>query len=83
MTENIPEPGTQEWNELLEREARRLQFLDEAKTLNNARGWTPPPKPLSLYEQLDEETPEIDYIFDGLWSGNLQLNAQKKRAKPL
>jgi hypothetical protein len=82
MTEQfIPDPGSLQWKKAVDYEARRLEIFDEAKLLNKSRGWTPPPKPLSLYEQLEEETPEIDYIFDGLWSGNLQLNAQKKAGK--
>jgi len=81
MTQEIPEPGTPQWNEGLEREVRLLQFRDAAKTLHQSSGWTPPPRPTSLADQLNEETPKIDYIFDGMWSGNLQLNAQKKAGK--
>lgn len=77
----IPKSGTPERVKALEYEADRLDFIDEARTLRESRLWTPPPRPLSLYEQLEEEIPEPDYIFDGLWSGNLQLNAQKKAGK--
>ncbi len=82
MTEKeIPKPGSPERSKALEYEADRLSFFDEAKALHQSRLWTPPPIPLSLYEQLEEDLPETDYIFDGLWSGNLQLNAQKKAGK--
>lgn len=58
-----------------------LRVQREAKRRDTAELWTPPPYPLSLYEQLEEAEPDDDYIFNGLWSGNLQLNAQKKAGK--
>jgi len=60
---------------------RTARIRRAVKDFEAGRGWMPPPKPLSLYEQLDEEGPQVDYIFEGLWSGNLQLNAQKKAGK--
>jgi hypothetical protein len=82
MTEQeIPQKGTPEYAKAVAYEADRLDFFDDAKALRESRLWSPPPRPLSLYEQLEEDVPESDYIFDGFWSGNLQLNAQKKAGK--
>ncbi|WP_100523156.1 AAA family ATPase [Mycobacteroides abscessus] len=54
----------------------------DARRLEAAQAWTPPPYPASAYEQLAEEPPEVDWIFKDLWpAGNLQINAQKKAGK--
>ncbi len=54
----------------------------DARRMEAAQAWTPPPYPVSAYEQLAEEPPEVDWIFKDLWpAGNLQINAQKKAGK--
>lgn len=59
-----------------------LRVQREAKSRDAAELWVPPPHPASLYEQLEEEPEEgVDWIFDELWHGNVQINAQKKSGK--
>lgn len=53
----------------------------DAKRLEAAQAWTAPPYPASAYEQLAEQPPEVDWILRDLWSGNGQVNAQKKSGK--
>lgn len=60
---------------------RDLEERDEAHRRYAAQLWVPPSYPKSLYEQLAEGAPAVDYIMDGLWSGVLQVNAQKKSGK--
>ncbi|MFG1933032.1 AAA family ATPase [Mycobacterium sp. NPDC048908] len=53
----------------------------DAKRLEAAQAWTPPAYPVSAYEQLAEQPPEVGWIFRDLWSGIAQVNAQKKSGK--
>lgn len=62
-------------------QVRWYEVRDEAKRRYAAQSWLPPPYPKSLYDQLAEGAPEVDYIMAGLWSGVLQVNAQKKSGK--
>jgi hypothetical protein len=59
-----------------------LRVQREAKRQDAAELWVPPEYPPSLYEQLEEAPDEsVDWIFDELWHGNVQINAQKKSGK--
>lgn len=53
----------------------------DARRLEVAQAWTPPEYPSSAYEQLAEEPAEVDWLFEGLWAGVAQVNAQKKSGK--
>lgn len=53
----------------------------DARRLEAAQAWTPPPYPATAYDQLAEEPPEVDWIIRDLWTGNAQVNAQKKSGK--
>nr|ABP44459.1 hypothetical protein Mflv_1981 [Mycolicibacterium gilvum PYR-GCK] len=53
----------------------------DARRLEAAAFWTPPPYPPSAYDQLTETPPEVDWIVRDLWVGNAQVNAQKKSGK--
>ncbi|MEN3220699.1 AAA family ATPase [Mycolicibacterium porcinum] len=54
----------------------------DARRLEAAQAWSPPPYPASAYEQLAEAAPEVEWIFKDLWpQGVLQVNAQKKAGK--
>lgn len=53
----------------------------DAMRLEAAQTWTAPPAPASAYDQLAEETPEVDWVFRDLWAGIAQVNAQKKSGK--
>lgn len=58
-----------------------IRVQSEALRRQTAELWTPPPYPATAYEQLAEAPPEVDWIFRDLWSGNAQVNAQKKSGK--
>jgi hypothetical protein len=59
-----------------------LKVYREAKRREANELWTPPARPLSLYEQLADNPPEVDWIMPELWPGGiLQVNAQKKSGK--
>jgi len=70
-----------EYAEFLRGERLAQAARIDAMRLEAAQAWTAPPYPLSLYEQLTEEPPDVDWIFRGLWAGNAQANAQKKGGK--
>lgn len=54
----------------------------DARRLEASNGWAAPEWPTSLYDQLAETPPEIDWIFHDLWpAGVLQVNSQKKAGK--
>jgi hypothetical protein len=58
-----------------------LRVYREAQRRLDQEVWTPPLCPASAYDQLAEAPPEVDCIFRDLWSGNAQVNAQKKSGK--
>lgn len=54
----------------------------EAQRAESERLWTPPPQPTTLYEQLEEGVPEVDWVIEDLVpAGNVQVNAQQKAGK--
>ncbi|MGU3653625.1 AAA family ATPase [Mycolicibacterium sp. A43C] len=67
--------------EYLEGERLAQAAQADARRLEAAAAWVPPPYPATAYDQLAEEPPEVDWIIRDLWVGNAQVNAQKKSGK--
>jgi hypothetical protein len=66
----------------LETELISLAARQEAKRREAHRLWTPPPTPGSLFDELAEEIPPIDWVIKGLApAGVAQVNAQAKGGK--
>jgi RecA-family ATPase len=74
---DIPEPGTDEFKKAVQ-QGRWARELDAEIQSPN---WTPPERPTTLYDQLADGVPEIDYVVEELMTGIVQLNAQKKAGK--
>lgn len=83
MTDHdIPQPGTPEYQKALKYEADRFALIDEARALAEYRGWTPPPRPMSLADQLAQELPEPRWVYkDLMLEGKGMVNAAKKAGK--
>lgn len=53
-----------------------------AQALVSAIGWKPPPNPVTLFEQLAEGTPAVDWVVEKLFPAGVgQVNAQRKTGK--
>ncbi|WP_201368410.1 AAA family ATPase [Mycobacterium intracellulare] len=82
MSDQIPAKGTPEYAESLKYEVARLNFLEDAKSVQRSSGWTPPPEPGTATEQLAQGVPDIDWIIKDLFpAGICQVNAQQKAGK--
>jgi hypothetical protein len=74
--------GDDEYAGKLWQERLRLAAQSDAKQLESAGLWAPPPVPTNLYDQLAEERPEVDWIVRGLApAGIVMTNAQAKGGK--
>jgi hypothetical protein len=84
MTERTPvDPRSDdEFPAYLRAEQLALAARTDAQRAEATQAWNAPPYPVTAYEQLAEEPPEIDWVVEDLWpSGIAQVNAQKKSGK--
>jgi hypothetical protein len=70
------------YTDFLEAELLLLAARTDAKNIEAQRLWTPPAFPTTLYDQLAEGTPDVDWVIKDLApAGIVQINSQAKGGK--